>query len=73
MPNSDVVFCCRKIQTVRFCKHIYSFEVAILNQIVLTYYDDLIDYHSLDVYQITVNGIVRKVIRMRYDLSDAEQ
>ena len=73
MPNSDVVFCCRKIQTVRFCKHIYSFEVAILNQIVLTKHDDLIDYHPLDVNQKTINGIVKKVIRMRCDLRDAEQ
>jgi hypothetical protein len=51
---------------------LHSYEVAIVNNIVTTSYDELLDYHSLDIYAVKTDGIMRKYIRMRYDLADCE-
>ena len=40
---------------------------------VTTKYDDLLDYHPLDIYSIRINEIIRKFVRMRYGLADCEQ
>ena len=73
MPNGDVVICCRKLHTLGFCEHLHSHEVVELNQIVLTSYADLLDYHPLNIYATKLHGIAKKFVRMRYDLSDTEQ
>ena len=73
LPNTDVVFCCRKIHTLRFWKHVHSYEVMVLNRIVVINYNDLLDYHPLNVYSVVVHDIVKKFVRMRYDLGDAEE
>ena len=73
MPNGDVVICCRKMQTLGYTEHLHSYEVAELNQIVLTSYADLLDYHPLDIYITKLNGVTKKFVTMRYDLSDNEQ
>jgi hypothetical protein len=49
---------------LRFHKHLHSYEVAIVNNIVTTSYDELLDYHSLDIYAVKTDGIMRKYIRM---------
>jgi hypothetical protein len=72
MANGDVFFTCRKMHTLRFHKHLHSYEVAIVNNIVTTSYDELLDYHPLDIYAVKTDGIMRKYIRMRYDLADCE-
>jgi hypothetical protein len=51
---------------------LHSYEVAIVNNIVTTSYDELLDYHSLDIYAVKTDGIMRKYIRMWYDLADCE-
>lgn len=73
MPNGDVVICCRKLQTQGFSEHLHSFEVVELNQIVLTSYACLLDHHPLDIYSAKLNGITKKFVTMRYDLSDNEK
>lgn len=72
LPNTDVVFCCKRLHTIRFHKHLYCYEVMFLNEFVTTSYDGLLDHLPLDVYNISVNTTLRKFIRMKYDLSDAE-
>ena len=71
--NGDIIFSCRKMHSLRFHKHLHSYEVALMNLIVTTKYDDLLDYHPLDIYSIRINEIIRKFVRMRYDLADSEQ
>ena len=44
-----------------------------MNSFVTTSYDELLDYHPLDVYNLKVEERVRKLIRMRYELGDCEQ
>lgn len=73
LPNTDVVFCCKKLQTVAFNKHLHSYEVKILSEYVSLYHRSLIDYHPLDLYTLNVNGTPTKFVRMKYDLADAEQ
>ena len=50
MPNSEVVFICRKLHTLRCWIHAHSYEVMVLNQISLTNYTALLDYDPLNVY-----------------------
>ena len=73
MPSGDVVICCRKLQTLGFLKHLHSYEVVELNQIVLLSYAHLVDYRPLDIYSTKLNGITKKFVTLRYDLSDTEQ
>ena len=58
--------------TLGFSKHLHCYEVAILNSYVTTNYNELLDYHPLDIYTVKVQQIERKIIRMRYDLGDCE-
>ena len=44
-----------------------------LNKIILINHTDLLDYHPLNVYSVAVDDIVKKFVRMRYDLGDAEK
>ena len=43
-----------------------------LNQDVLTSYEELVDHHPLDCYCLNINGVSTKFVRMKYDLSDIE-
>ncbi len=58
--------------TLSYRKHLHSYEVALINNFVVINYDELLDYHPLDIYSVRTGGIVRKYIRMRYDLADCE-
>ena len=71
-PNGDIVFHCRKLHTLCFWKQLHSHEVAESSQSVVTNYSSLLDYHALDMYRLSLNGTIKKFVRMRYDMSDAE-
>ena len=49
-----------------------SHEVAESSQSGVTNYSSLLDYHALDMYSLNLNGTIKKFVRMRYDMSDAE-
>lgn len=72
IANGDAFFICKQMHTLKYVKKLHSYEIAILNNIETVKYDDLIDYHPLDVYTINRHGFSRKYVRMRYDLSDCE-
>ena len=72
MANGDTFFACKEMRTLLYSKHLHSYEVASLNNIVTINYDELLDYHPLDIYQVKIGEITRKYIRMRYDLADCE-
>ena len=61
------------MHTLKFHKHLYSYEVIVLNEFVVTCHDGLLDHLPLDVYSISVDSTLKKFIRPKYDLSDAEQ
>ena len=64
MANGDVFFICRKMHTLRYNKHLHSYEVALVRNVETTTYDELKDYHPLDIYAIKTDGIARKFVRM---------
>ena len=72
-PNMDVVFCCKKLQTIAYKKRMHCYEMKILNEFVSILHSCLLDHHPLDLYAIDVNRTQRNFLRMKYDLSDAEQ
>ena len=72
MVNGDVFFICRKMCTLRYHKHLHSYEVALVRNVETTTYDELKYYHPLDIYTIKTDGIARKFVRIRYDLGDCE-
>ena len=71
-PNGDVFFVCKEIHTSKYCKHLHSYEVALVNNFVTTNFDELLDHHPLDIYQVKTGETTRNHIRMRYDLTDCE-
>ena len=41
--------------------HLHSYEVHLnSNQVITTSYDELVDYHLLDVYTLNVNKVDKK-------------
>ena len=72
LPNGDIVFHCRKLHTLCFWKHVHTHEVAESSQSVETNYSSLLDHPALDMYSLSLNGTIKKFVRMRYDKSDAE-
>ena len=72
MANGDTFLACKEMRTLLYSKHLHSYEVASLNNIVTINYDELLDYHPLDICQVKIGEIIRKYIRMRYDLADCE-
>ncbi len=57
-------FTCEKMHTLSYHKHLYSYEVALINNFAAINYDELVDYHPLDIYSVGTGGIVRTYIRM---------
>ena len=45
--------------TLTYRKHIQSYEVALTNRIITTKLDELLDYHSLDMYNTKSGGVIK--------------
>ena len=54
MANGDTFFACKKMNTLLYSKHLHSYEIASMNNIVTINYDELLDYHPLDIYQVKI-------------------
>ena len=66
LPNKDVIFWCKKVYTIRFSRHLWSYEIMMVNQDVLTsYYEELVDHHPLDCYCLNINGVSKTFVRMK--------
>ena len=72
MANGDTFFACKKMHTSLYSKHLHWYEIASMNNNVTINYDELLDYHPLDIYEVKIGDITRKYIRMRDDLADCE-
>jgi hypothetical protein len=72
MPNKDVLLWCKKMHTAGFYRHLWSYEVMLLNDEVSTSYEELADHHPLDCYSLKIDVISKSFVRLRYDLSDLE-
>ncbi|CAB4007939.1 uncharacterized protein LOC110246895 [Paramuricea clavata] len=73
LPNMDVVFSCKKMQTIAFNSRMRSYEVIIADEFLSVSHSSLVDHYPLDIYTINVNNMPTKFVRMKYDLADAEQ
>lgn len=73
IANGDVVMCCQEMHTVGLVDHLHSYEIVELNRTVLVTYSDLLDHHPLDIYCVNIRGAEKKIVRMRYDLTDCEK
>jgi hypothetical protein len=73
LPNMDVVFSCKKMQTIAFNSRMRSNEVIIADELLSVSHSSLVDHYPLDIYTINVNNMPTKFVRMKYDLADAEQ
>lgn len=73
MPNNDIVFWCKKIHTIGYYRHLWSYEVMFLCDEISTTCAEQADHHPLDCYSLSINGIRKTFVRLRYDLSDLER
>ena len=74
MPNGDVFFVCTQMRAIQHDRHLHSYEVRLnSSHVITTSYDELVDYHPLDVYTLNVNEGEKHYVRMRYDLADCEK
>ena len=65
MANGDTFFACKEMRTLLYSKHLHSYEVASLNNIVTINYDELLDYHPLDIYQVKIGEIYTNLVLIR--------
>ena len=73
LPNMDIVFFSKRVQTIGYNKEMHSYEVVILDEFITTFHNNLLDHHPLDLYSIIVEGVQKDFVRMKYDLADAEE
>ena len=49
LPNMDVMFCCKRLHTISFNRHMHSFEVIILDTFTSVQHSSLADHSPLDL------------------------
>ena len=70
IPNQGRPFL-SKFRNLKFL--IFRFIYTLNSNHIITNYDELVDYHPLDVYTLNANEVEKHYVRMRYDLADCEK
>ena len=70
LPDRRVFFLCKKVQVIRFIKHLWAFEVTVINTECTLDYTSLYDFHPLDLYFINYEQALRKFVRPKYHIHD---
>ncbi|XP_068691920.1 uncharacterized protein [Montipora foliosa] len=70
LPDRRVFFLCKKVRVIRFVKHLWAFEVTVMNTECMLDYTSLYDFHPLDLYCINYEQALRKFVRPKYHIHD---
>jgi hypothetical protein len=73
LPNMDVVFSCKRMQTIAFTSRMHCYKVIIADELLSISHSSLVDHYPLDMYTININNMPKIFVRMKYDLAYAEQ